>query len=157
MRRIALRALLAAVALLVLIQLVPYGRDHENPPVRKEPAWDSPATRALAQRACFDCHSNETRWPWYSWIAPTSWLVTHDVTDGRRHMNFSEWDREQKDAHEAPEMVEEREMPPWFYLPAHPEAQLTDAERADLIRGLAATVGDDEGRGRGRGRGRGGD
>ena len=153
MKRFLKRALLALAALLVLIQLVPYGRDHENPPVRQEPPWDRPETRALAQRACFDCHSNETKWPWYTWVAPMSWLVARDVSEGREHLNFSEWDREQDDADEAAEMVEEGEMPPWFYLPAHPEARLTAEERATLIGGLEATVGD----GRGRGRGRGGD
>jgi hypothetical protein len=148
MKRILVRTLLALAALFVLIQLVPYGRAHENPPVRQEPPWDSSETRALAVRACFDCHSNETKWPWYSWVAPMSWLLERDVTEGREHMNFSEWDREQRDADEAPEMVAEGEMPPWFYLPAHPEARLTPEEEAALIRGLAATVGERRGRGR---------
>ena len=82
------------VALIVgfgLIQLVPYGRDHTNPPVTSEPAWDSPQTKALAQKACFDCHSNETVWPWYSSIAPGSWLIYRDVVEGRGNLNFSEW------------------------------------------------------------------
>jgi Haem-binding domain len=143
MKKFMKRAALVLLGLFALIQLVPYGRAHENPPVRQEPRWDSPATRALAERACFDCHSNETKWPWYTWVAPMSWLVYHDVEDGRKHMNFSEWDRKQKDAHEAPEMVEEGEMPPWFYLPVHPEAKLTADEKAQLIRGLKATVGED--------------
>ena len=117
-------------------------RAHENPPVRQEPRWDSPATRALAERVCFDCHSNATKWPWYTWVAPMAWLVHHDVEDGRKHMNFSEWDRKQKDAHEAPEMVEEGEMPPWFYLPLHSEAKLSAEEKAQLIKGLKATVGE---------------
>ena len=60
--------------LFLAIQFVPYGRDHSNPPVIGEPTWNSPETRALAVRACFDCHSNETVWPWYSNIAPVSWL-----------------------------------------------------------------------------------
>lgn len=149
MKRFLRRAVIAVLALLVLIQFVPYGRAHENPPVRQEPRWDSPATRALAQRACFDCHSNETKWPWYTWVAPMSWLVQRDVAEGREHMNFSEWDRPQKDAHEAPEMVEEGEMPPWFYLPMHSEAKLSAEEKAQLIRGLEATVGGERGRGRG--------
>jgi hypothetical protein len=143
MRRFIKRAALVLAVLFVLIQLVPYGRAHENPPVRQEPKWDSPATRALAKRACFDCHSNETTWPWYAWVAPMSWLVQHDVDEGREHMNFSEWDEEQKHADEAPEMVEEGEMPLWYYLPAHPEAKLTAGEKAQLIRGLEATVGED--------------
>jgi Haem-binding domain len=135
--------LLIAVVVVVAMQLVPFGRNHENPPVVQEPAWSAPEVRQLAVAACYDCHSNETKWPWYTWVAPMSWLVYHDVEDGRKHMNFSEWDRKQKDAHEAPEMVEEGEMPPWFYLPVHPEAKLTADEKAQLIRGLKATVGED--------------
>ncbi len=127
--------------LFVLIQAVPYGREHSNPPVAKEPAWDSPRTRELVVRACFDCHSNETRWPWYSHVAPFSWLVTHDVTEGREKLNFSEFDRRQRKAREAAEEVREGEMPLWTYLLAHSEARLSDAEKADLIRGLEATFG----------------
>ena len=163
-RRLLLRAALVLAALLVLAQLVPYGRV-ENPPVRAEPAWDSPRTRELAVRACFDCHSNQSKRQWYH-VAPASWLVAYDVAEAREHLNFSEFDREQDDAHEAAEMVEEREMPLKKYLFVHPEARLTGAERAELVRGLAATLGTEEGEeeegaagdggGRGRGRGRGG-
>lgn len=131
-------------ALCGLIQLVPYGRSHQNPPLRSEPTWDRPETRALAKRACFDCHSNETEWPWYSWVAPVSWLVEHDVVEGREYLNFSEWDREQEEADEAPETVAEGEMPPWNYLPVHPEARLTAEERAALIEGLAETIRKDD-------------
>jgi hypothetical protein len=126
---------------LVLIQLVPYGRNHTNPPVRIEPVWDRPETRALAKRACFDCHSNETRYPWYSNIAPVSWLTERDTLEGRGKLNFSEWDHPQKDAKEASEEVEKGEMPLWFYLPLHPEANLTDAEKTLLVGGLRATIG----------------
>lgn len=133
------RTLFGAGALLLVIQLVPYGRDHTNPPVTKEPAWDTPRTRELAERACFDCHSNATVWPWYSHVAPASWLVQRDVDEGRRHLNFSEFDRSQRHAPEAAEQVEEGEMPPSQFTIAHPEARLTDAERAELIRGLDAT------------------
>jgi hypothetical protein len=76
--------LIGAVILLVGIQVIPYGRSHTNPPVTGEPAWDSPKTRELAVRACYDCHSNQTVWPWYSHIAPISWLVQQDVDEGRR-------------------------------------------------------------------------
>jgi hypothetical protein len=119
-----------------LIQLVPYGRDHTNPPVVAEPAWDSPATRALAKRACFDCHSHDTVWPWYAAIAPVSWAVQHHVDDGREHLNFSRWDRPQKHADEMGEVVREGEMPMPMYLPLHPEARLTDGEKDALVRGL---------------------
>lgn len=140
-RRILKPLLLGAVALAAAIQLVPYGRDHSNPPVTSEPQWDSTATRELAKRACFDCHSNETVWPWYSHVAPVSWLLQRDVDEGRSKLNFSEWNKPQKEADEAAKEVREGEMPPWFYLPTHPEARLTDAEKQALIAGLEATIG----------------
>lgn len=128
------------IGLFILIQLVPYGRAHTNPPVQKEPAWDSPETRALAVRACYDCHSNETHWPWYSNIAPLSWLVQDHVDEGREHLNFSEWDRPQKHAEEAAEEVEEGEMPLFGYVLLHSSAKLTDTEREALIQGLEGSL-----------------
>jgi len=123
------------------IQLVPYGREHGNPRVTGQPRWDSPRTEQLARRACFDCHSNETEWPWYASIAPLSWRIQNHVVEGRRHLNFSEFDRPQDDAHEAADMVRAGEMPPWDYALAHPEARLTAAEQRDLIVGLERTFG----------------
>jgi len=137
------RALLALAAAAVAIQLVPYGREHSNPRVRAEPSWDRPGTRELFFRACKDCHSNETKWPFYSHVAPASWLVQHDVEEGRSHFNVSEWGRERNHGDEAAEQVREGNMPPWFYLPAHPEARLSDAEREALVAGLVATFGDE--------------
>ena len=147
-RKRLLRILLAAAALLVLLQLLPFGRV-DNPPVTAEPAWDSPRTRELAARACFDCHSNQSQRQWYH-LAPVSWLVAHDVSEAREHLNFSEWDREQDDADDAPDEVRDGDMPLRRYLLIHPAARLTEAERAELARGLEATVGED-GRERGRG------
>jgi hypothetical protein len=129
---------LAVIALFALIQLIPYGRDHTNPAVVKEPAWDSPATRDLAVRACYACHSNETQWPWYTNIAPVSWLVQHDVDDGRQKLNFSTWNLRQRSARDMTESVQNGSMPRWFYVPIHPEASLSAAERAQLIQGLRA-------------------
>ena len=134
--------LVVLLVLFVAIQFVPYGRGRGNPPVRKEPAWNSPRTRELVKRACFDCHSNETKWPWYSHVAPVSWLVAWDVEEGRKHLNFSEFDREQKDADEASLQVMNEEMPLWYYLPLHPEARLTPEETVELIDGLDATFGE---------------
>jgi mono/diheme cytochrome c family protein len=134
---------LAATA--VALQLVPYGRAHTNPAVTAEPPWDSPRTRELFFRACKDCHSNETEWPFYGHVAPVSWLVQHDVDEGRSHFNVSEWGRERNHGDEAAEMVREGEMPPWFYRPAHPEARLSGSEREALVAGLVATFGDEEG------------
>jgi hypothetical protein len=125
----------------ILIQLIPYGHQHSNRPVVKEPAWDSPRTRALAKRACFDCHSNETVWPWYSNIAPVSWLTQNDVNGGRDHLNFSEWNRPQSRARHAVEEIENGNMPIWFYVSIHPPAKLTPEEKAALIEGLRRTPG----------------
>src|SRR5580700_9893839 len=129
------RILLGLLGIGVLIQLVPFGRQHANPAVTQEPAWDSPQTRDLARRACFDCHSNETVWPWYSNVAPVSWLNQRDVNGGRNHLNFTEWDHVQKHAKDVAEQVKEGGMPPWFYLPMHPAARLTAAEKQALIDG----------------------
>src|SRR5436190_23323962 len=107
----------------LLIQLIPFGRSHTNPLDRREPAWDSPKTRELARRACFDCHSNQTVWPWYSYVAPVSWLVQNDVDGGRSHLNFSEWDRPQRHAKDVAAQVKQGDMPPWFYLPMHSTAR----------------------------------
>jgi hypothetical protein len=113
--------------------------------VTKEPAWDSPRTRELAVRACFDCHSNETKWPWYASVAPISWRVQDHVDEGREKLNFSEWDRPQEEAEEAAEVVAEGEMPLWDYLLVHAEARLTADEKRALADGLAATLGEGEG------------
>jgi hypothetical protein len=135
-KKIIIWVVLAIVLLGMLIQLVPLPGRGNNPPVTAEPKWDSPQTRALAQRACFDCHSNETVWPWYSYVAPISWLVYHDTMDGRSRLNFSEWNNPQRGADEIPGIIQEGEMPPMIYLPMHPSAQLTSAEKQQLVNGL---------------------
>lgn len=135
------RGLFALFGFLLVIQLIPYGRDHSNPPVVAEPEWDSVKTRELAVRACFDCHSNETSWPWYSNVAPVSWLVQRHVDEGRDELNFSEWHLKQE-GDEAAETVRERSMPTWDYMLTHPDARLSDAELSVLADGLAATLGD---------------
>lgn len=143
-----------AAAVLVLMQGVPYGRNHTNPPVTGEPAWNSPRTEALARAACYDCHSNESRWPWYSSIAPVSWRIQSHVDEGRGKLNFSAFDRPQEEATEAAEAVRSGEMPPADYLLMHPEARLSAADRQALADGLVATFGAGEGGERGEGGGR---
>jgi hypothetical protein len=131
-------AVAAGLALLA-IQLVPVERT--NPPVTAL-VQAPPEVQALLRRACFDCHSHETRWPLQAYLAPASWLVAHDVAEGRGELNFSAWDRVdlKKVAKKLPDEVGEKEMPPWFYVIAHPGARLSDAERktlSDWARGLA--------------------
>ena len=140
-RRWLYRAGFVLLGVLLAIQLVPYGRDHSNPPLSREPIWDSPTTRALAKQACFDCHSNETEWPAYSVIAPASWLVQRDVDEGRAVLNFSEWQRPQKEATKASEELMEGEMPPRAYLLLHADARLGAADRDRLAQGLTKTLG----------------
>ena len=132
---------IGVVVAILILQLVPYGRRHTNPPGRVEPRWDSPATRGLAVRACYDCHSNETVWPWYSHGAPVSWLAQRDVDEGRRKLNFSEWERPQKEGRESAKTVRMGEMPPWFYTLIQRDARLGAAEAQALIAGLEATLG----------------
>jgi hypothetical protein len=129
------------VGIFLLMQLVPYGRTHSNPPTVVEPAWDSPRTRELAVRACFDCHSNHTRWPWYANVAPFSWAVQLDVESARDIINFSEWNRRYELAVYAGRRTRNGMMPPYKYKMAHPEANLTPEETLELARGLEATVG----------------
>lgn len=136
-----IRFAVVPTAILAAIQFVPYGREHTNPPTIAEPSWDSPDTRALARRACFDCHSNETEWPVYSRLAPVSWLVHHDVADGRAELNFSEWQRPQKEAREAAGVLREGDMPPMPYRLMHGHARLTADERETLAHGLVRTFG----------------
>ncbi|MCP3918563.1 MAG: heme-binding domain-containing protein [bacterium] len=143
-RKWAKRIAVGAFVLLLAMQVVPYGRDHANPPVTGEPTWNSPRTRELFKQACGDCHSHETEWPWYSHIAPVSWLVQRDVEEGREHFNVSTWNRGPGDADEAAEEYEEGDMPLWFYTPLHPHAKHTPEDRVALLAGLRATFGDGE-------------
>jgi hypothetical protein len=143
MRKWLLRGVVALVILFGLIQLVPYGRDHSDPPVTQEVAWDSPRTRELAVGACYDCHSNLTVWPWYSNVAPVSWLVQSDVEEGRVNLNFSEWDRPQHEVDGIVEIVRDGEMPPLQYKPLHPAGRLSAAEQEELARGLERTLAAD--------------
>lgn len=116
---------------------------HENPPIVSEPNWDSPQTRALAERACFDCHSNETKWPTYSYILGGALLVGHDVQEGRQNLNFSDWENvrgEGRSYSAMAEVIERGKMPPAQYTLLHPEARLTEAEQQQLLDGLQATL-----------------
>lgn len=134
-------AVLVGIAVVIgaAIQFVPTPVSRVNPPVQSEPPWDSPATRETFYRACGDCHSNQTAWPWYSRIAPMSWLIASDVAEGRGRLNVSEWNRRQRSADEAAEVVLEGEMPLPTYLIMHPNARLSEEERQALALGLEAS------------------
>ncbi len=128
------KLLVALVICGVGIQFIPV--EQENPPVTAEIAA-APEVLTLLRRACYDCHSNETVWPWYSQVAPFSLLLAHDVEEGREHLNFSEWgnydEEDQKElAEECWEEVEEGEMPMCIYTPLHPEAKLDEVDLALL-------------------------
>jgi hypothetical protein len=184
------------LVLLIGIQFIPVNRT--NQPVTTQLKWDSPQTQAVARRACMDCHSNETRWLWYSYVAPASWLIYYDVQRGRSELNLSsvgasgpargtpvrpsddlayrlgqmlaggerpgELGRLPEGQFQSPsggqqpprgqfpsggrspagrirEQIESGQMPPATYTMIHPDAKLTDAERQQLVQGLAATLG----------------
>lgn len=127
----------------LLIQLVPYGHDHTNPPVTQAAKFDSPRTKQLFTQACGDCHSNLTNWPIQSNVAPMSWLIQNDVQGGRNRLNFSEWDRGQPDLGELTDKIQSGEMPPLQYRIIHPSARLPEREKAVLVDGLTKTYQQD--------------
>ena len=152
-RRSCVITLIVALVVIVVLVSIPVWLLQRNPPVVQEPPWDSPQTRALAVRACYDCHSNQTVWPWYDRIPPASWLAVFDTIRGRGHLNFSTWGVPQTGllggegeggggegrgglAH----VIQNGSMPPSNYLLLHPEARLTDAEKQQLTQGLQASL-----------------
>ena len=125
---------LGLLVLVVAIQFIPV--DTANPPVESDIST-SPAVKAVLQRACYDCHSHETVWPWYSRVAPISWLLVRDVQEGRAELNFSTWNQystqqQVKKLKESWQEVSEGEMPPWYYLPVHRDARLSAEDRTLL-------------------------
>lgn len=133
---------LGIIGLLVAIQLVPVKRD--NPP-ETAPLQAEAEVTAIFQRSCFDCHSNQTVWPWYSKVAPLSWMVAHHVQEGRDHLNFSDWEalsdqKKRKLAGEIMDEVGEGEMPLKGYPQMHPEARLTGAD-LNVIKAWCQQVG----------------
>jgi hypothetical protein len=133
----------AAIAgLLVALQLVPIDRD--NPPVDFNMPAPS-AVESILKRSCYDCHSHETRWPWYGYVAPVSWLVAYNVAEARSELNFSTWkayrpDKRRRLLRDALEEIEEESMPPWEHLLMHTEARLSGEEREILRDWVVATT-----------------
>ncbi len=150
MKKFIRYAAIIILVLLVLIQFIPI--DRSSPPVTQEVQWDSPATKALAQRACFDCHSTETVWPWYSYVAPVSLILANHVEEGRGRLNFQAWDQPNEGIDEMVKSIQEGEMPLWDYLLMHSDAKLSADEQQALIDGLRATLAQDPPIARPRGR-----
>ena len=135
LKKVLLLGVGALVALFLLIQLVPYGRAHDNPPVTKAAALP-PAAQKLMTTSCGDCHTNLSEGPWYSNVAPVSWLVQKDVDEGRDALNFSEWDKPQPALDEIVEKIQSGEMPPTKYTIIHGDAKLNSAQKATLVSGM---------------------
>ena len=138
MRTALKRASLGLVALLALIQLVPYGRAHSDPAASREVRFSNARVQRLFDGACADCHSDHTSWPLYSNVAPVSWLVQSDVDEGRRVMNLSEWDKQHPDLGEVEQVILGGGMPPLQYKVMHGRGRLSSAERRQLADGFRA-------------------
>jgi mono/diheme cytochrome c family protein len=136
-KKIALFLIVAGLVVFGLIQLIPI--DRSNPPASAEPQWSSPEARSLVKQSCFQCHSNETDWPWYSYIAPASWLIKFDVVEGRSAFNFSEWDKRPGELDEMVREIQRGGMPPLQYTLFHPEARLNDQQKQALIEALTSS------------------
>jgi hypothetical protein len=141
-----LKKILIALAIIVVgIQFIPVERT--NPPVTKE--IDVPVNvLSILKTSCYDCHSNETTWPWYSYVAPVSFIVAGDVNDGRKHLNFTEWDKydekkQSKKLEHIAEAVEEGEMPLPKYILMHKEAEL-DQSKIKIIKDWANSDGEQD-------------
>lgn len=127
------RTALGCGALLLALQLVPYGWQHDNPPDREAATFPNQEAGALWKSACADCHSNRTNWPAWSFVAPVSWLVRSDVDAGRDEFNVSDWQRYRRKADDAAEEIEDGAMPPSKYTLLHPDAKFSEAEKQILI------------------------
>ena len=135
------KILLAIVALLVLIQFIRI--DKTNPEVVLKNDFitvtNPPENIAtILKTSCYDCHSNESKYPWYTNISPIAWWVKHHINEGREELNFSEWatftdKRKKHKLEECFEMVEEAEMPLESYLITHGEAKLSATQKEELI------------------------
>ena len=124
----------STAVLLLALQTVTCSRT--NPAIVAQ-APVSPEVSGLLRKACFDCHSNESVWPWYSRVAPVSWLVWSDVAEGRQHLNFSEWPSEpakqRKHLKSIRDEIQGGDMPLWFYLPLHSAARLSSTEKQTIL------------------------
>jgi mono/diheme cytochrome c family protein len=140
MKKILLILIGIGILVFALIQFVPFGHEHTNPVTVSEPQWSSPEARALVKESCFQCHSNETNWTWYSNIAPASWLIQFDVNAGRSKFNLSDWNRNPGELDEMVGTIQGGEMPPIQYTLFHPSARLNAQQKQDLINALTSSI-----------------
>src|SRR5512132_1800218 len=139
-KRLVLILIGGAIVLFLLIQLIPFGHNRTNPAMVSEPNWSSPEARALVKEHCFQCHSNETNWTWYSNIAPGSWLIAYDVTKGRHEFNFSDWNNHPGKLEKMVQTIQEGEMPPIQYWIFHPSSRMNEQQKQELIDALRSSI-----------------
>jgi Haem-binding domain len=142
MKKIRAAALLGITGCLLLAQCIRIQRT--NPPLKGDVAAPL-GIKALLRQACYDCHSNETRWPWYTYIAPVSWLVERDVERGRKELNFSEWGSyypttQRRKLQWMDRVLREETMPPWTYRILHPGSGLTQRDLIALEQWIEAEI-----------------
>jgi hypothetical protein len=141
--RVLKRFALGLCVAFILIQFIPVNRT--NPPVESD-VGAPPDVGSVLRRACYDCHSNETTWPWYSHVAPVSWVIAHDVQEGRAALNFSAWNRlspnkRAEAIRESWQEVAQGKMPTWYYIVLHPEARLSANDQSTLRAWSGSTAG----------------
>jgi len=142
-RKVAVTGGVGLLFVFGVMQLVPYGWHKTNPAVTAEAPWPNDKAEDIARESCYSCHSNETDWPPWSFVAPSSWLVRRDVDRGREELNFSEWSKD-SDADDAADEVKDRDMPPSQYTLVHWGARLTDDE-AETLRHALDQMDDEDG------------
>jgi Haem-binding domain len=142
MNKVLATAVLGITASLLIAQSFRY--QHTNPPSKGDLAAP-PEVAPILRRACYDCHSNETRWPWYTYIAPVSWLIERDVALGRKELNFSEWESyypatRVRKLQWIDRALREEAMPSWIYRMLHPGAALTQEDLMELEQWIRSEI-----------------
>jgi hypothetical protein len=143
-KKIVIIVLVGITGFLIIAQFITIQRT--NPPLKGDLAAP-PQIKIVLRRACYDCHSNETRWPWYTYVAPLSWLVEHDVERGRQELNFSEWESyypttRRRKLQWTDRALREETMPPWIYRILHPGSGLTKEDLVALEKWIAPQIAD---------------
>ena len=141
-RKILTTAAIAICGFLLIAQVITI--QHTNPALKGDLAAP-PQIKSLLRRACYDCHSNETRWPWYTYVAPVSWLIEHDVERGRQELNFSEWGSyylatRRRKLQWMDRALREENMPSWTYRILHPGTGLTERDLLVLEQWIEAEI-----------------